>query len=145
MVRPFMSGTVQASSPTTWLTRSRTDHSVHGVGWSHVSASTAFRRSVQVSTVRRCSSSTSMSSPCSVASACVHGANGVAHPAGQNRERCIRERATPMPSPLRRWMFCSKPSAIRLANIELPPYDTSGRGTPVTGMMPRHIPMFWKA
>ena len=31
------------------------------------------------------------------------------------------------------------------ANIELPPYDTKGRGTPVTGMMPRHIPMFWKA
>ncbi len=35
--------------------------------------------------------------------------------------------------------------AIRLANIEEPPYDTSGRGTPVTGMMPRHMPMFWKA
>ena len=31
------------------------------------------------------------------------------------------------------------------ANIEVPPYDTNGRGTPVTGMMPRHIPMFWKA
>ncbi len=31
------------------------------------------------------------------------------------------------------------------ANIELPPYDTNGRGTPVTGMMPRHMPMFWKA
>ena len=31
------------------------------------------------------------------------------------------------------------------ANIELPPYDTNGSGTPVTGMMPRHMPMFWKA
>ena len=31
------------------------------------------------------------------------------------------------------------------ANIELPPYDTKGSGTPVTGMMPRHMPMFWKA
>ena len=41
-------------------------------------------------------------------------------------------------------MFCSRPSAIIEANIEDPPYDTSGSGTPVTGMMPRHIPMFWK-
>ena len=41
-------------------------------------------------------------------------------------------------------MFWSRPTAIIEANIEDPPYDTSGRGTPVTGMMPRHIPMFWK-
>ena len=41
-------------------------------------------------------------------------------------------------------MFCSRPIAIIEANIDDPPYETSGRGTPVTGMMPRHIPMFWK-
>ena len=41
-------------------------------------------------------------------------------------------------------MFCSRLSAIIDANIEDPPYDTSGSGTPVTGMMPRHMPMFWK-
>ena len=46
---------------------------------------------------------------------------------------------------VRRWIVCSSPTAMRLANIEDPPYDTSGRGTPVTGMIPRHIPMFWKA
>ena len=45
----------------------------------------------------------------------------------------------------RRWMFCSRPTASMPANIELPPYDTKGSGTPVTGMMPRHMPMFWKA
>ena len=27
----------------------------------------------------------------------------------------------------------------------MPPYDTNGSGTPVTGMMPRHMPMFWNA
>ena len=42
-------------------------------------------------------------------------------------------------------MFCSRPTASIPANIELPPYDTNGSGTPVTGMMPRHIPMFWNA
>ena len=41
-------------------------------------------------------------------------------------------------------MFCNSPIAIIETNIDDPPYDTSGRGTPVTGMMPRHIPMFWK-
>ena len=30
------------------------------------------------------------------------------------------------------------------ANSDDPPYDTNGSGTPVTGMMPRHMPMFWK-
>ena len=45
----------------------------------------------------------------------------------------------------RRWMFCSSPIASMPANIELPPYDTNGRGTPVTGMMPRHMPTFWNA
>ena len=42
-------------------------------------------------------------------------------------------------------MFCSSPTATRPANIDEPPYDTKGSGTPVTGMMPRHIPTFWKA
>ena len=40
-------------------------------------------------------------------------------------------------------MVCSSPIAISVANIEEPPYDTSGSGTPVTGMIPRHMPMFW--
>ena len=41
-------------------------------------------------------------------------------------------------------MFCSRPTASMPANSDEPPYDTNGRGTPVTGMMPRHMPMFWK-
>ena len=34
-----------------------------------------------------------------------------------------------------------------VANMEDPPYETNGRGTPVIGMMPSVIPMFsnaWK-
>ena len=42
-------------------------------------------------------------------------------------------------------MLCSSPTASMEANIEDPPYDTNGSGTPVTGMMPRHIPTFWNA
>ena len=41
----------------------------------------------------------------------------------------------------RRWMFCRRPSASMPANIDEPPYDTNGSGTPVTGMMPRHMPV----
>ena len=29
---------------------------------------------------------------------------------------------------MRRWMFCSRPTASIPANIELPPYDTNGSG-----------------
>ena len=51
MVAPSMSGTVQTSSYATWLTRSRTDQAVHGVGWSHWCSWTASTRSVKNSTV----------------------------------------------------------------------------------------------
>ena len=43
------------------------------------------------------------------------------------------------------WTFWSRPTAIQVANIEEPPYETNGRGTPVTGMMPSVIPMFSNA
>ena len=33
--------------------------------------------------------------------------------------------------------------SCHLANIDVPPYETNGRGTPVTGMMPRVIATFW--
>ena len=34
------------------------------------------------------------------------------------------------------------PNPIIVANIELPPYDISGRGTPTTGSKPMTIPIF---
>lgn len=39
----------------------------------------------------------------------------------------------------------SSPTATQTANIEDPPYDTNGSGSPATGMMPSVIPMFSKA
>ena len=39
------------------------------------------------------------------------------------------------------------PRVIAIARIELPPYDMRGRVTPVTGAIPRFIPIFtsdWK-
>ena len=35
--------------------------------------------------------------------------------------------------------------AIARANIDEPPYDTNGNGTPVIGMMPKLMPMFSNA
>ena len=59
-------------------------------------------------------------------------------------------RAAMARDPRARWcerlaMFCNRPMASMPANSDDPPYDTKGRGTPVTGMMPRHMPMFWNA
>jgi hypothetical protein len=34
------------------------------------------------------------------------------------------------------------PIAHHAANNDEPPYETKSKGTPVTGMMPRFIPMF---
>ena len=41
-------------------------------------------------------------------------------------------------------MFCIKPTAINEHSTEDPPYDSSGSGTPVTGMMRMFIPMLIK-
>ena len=42
------------------------------------------------------------------------------------------------------WTFCTRPIIARKAIVDDPPYDTSGNGMPVTGMMPIVIPMFSK-
>src|SRR6185436_15679199 len=65
-VAPSTSGTVQSSSPTTWLTRARTSHSVHGVFRVHCESSTASSRERQLSTLRRCRSASSIFPPGSV-------------------------------------------------------------------------------
>ena len=38
-------------------------------------------------------------------------------------------------------MFCIKPTAINEHSTEDPPYDNSGSGTPVTGMMRMFMPI----
>ena len=47
-------------------------------------------------------------------------------------------------SSISRPIATTSPSAIQDTNIEDPPYETNGRGTPVTGIIPRFIPIFSK-
>ena len=42
------------------------------------------------------------------------------------------------------WMFWTRPMAMKLVMMALPPYDMKGRGMPVIGMMPMVMPTFSK-
>src|SRR3954467_9122211 len=66
IVCPSTSGVVQRSSPTTWLTRVRTSHSVHGVGSSHWSSRRPAIVVFHTSTARWCSLLVSISPPVSL-------------------------------------------------------------------------------
>ena len=39
-------------------------------------------------------------------------------------------------------MLCKTPKAIMVQRSDEPPYENRGRGTPITGIMPVHIPTF---
>ena len=44
---------------------------------------------------------------------------------------------------LRIWTLSTRPTRIAKATKDEPPYERNGRGTPVTGMIPMVMPMFW--